>query len=120
MTPPHPTQTGRLTALAAVTLLTGILGLIFLVNLRYRDRELAPALNWLIIVSFALFIVVCAAGIFGWLLREHEVWRQAGGPAEGAARARAQAKAEAARALRPQYQDARRVFEGTDDQRSEG
>lgn len=107
MTPLHPTQTGRLTVLAALALLTGIAGLIALGNLDYDSKHLAPALNWLVIISFALFVVMCAAGAFGWIIREHEVWRQAGGPAGGAARARERAKADSDRVsqIRPQYRD---------------
>ncbi|MFC7245181.1 hypothetical protein ACFQO7_22120 [Catellatospora aurea] len=105
MTPLHPTQTGRLTVLALIALLTGILGLVILGNLDRDGAYLAPTLNWLVIISFALFVVMCAAGAFGWILREHEVWRHAGGPAEGAARARERAQADSASQVRPQYRD---------------
>ncbi|WP_144120312.1 hypothetical protein [Catellatospora sichuanensis] len=105
MTYLHPTQTGRLTVLGGVALLTGIVGLIWLGNLDRRDAHLAPALNWLVILSFALFVVVCAAGLFGWIMREHEVWRHAGGPAESFSRANGQAKADRSAQVRPQYRD---------------
>jgi hypothetical protein len=98
MTPPHPTQTIRLYALAAWALLTGILGLILLGNLDYSTQHLATALLCLIVVSFVLFVIACAAGIFGWLIREHEIWRKAGGPEHGAVLALERAKAEAATA----------------------
>ncbi|MEU7820156.1 hypothetical protein [Catellatospora sp. NPDC049133] len=121
MTPLHPTQTGRLTVLALIALLTGILGLVILGNLDRDGEHLAPALNWLVVISFALFVVMCAAGAFGWILREHEVWRHAGGPAEGAARARKRAEADAGNAsqIRPQYRDDVVGNAAADDQRQD-
>ncbi|WP_212833475.1 hypothetical protein [Catellatospora sp. TT07R-123] len=95
MTPPHPTQTARLHGLAAGALCTGILGLIVQVSLSPGDDEWQPAVQWLIVVSFALFLLACAAGIFGWLMREHEIWRQGGGVEQGVARAKEKAEAQA-------------------------
>ncbi|MDI1459716.1 hypothetical protein QEZ54_01925 [Catellatospora sp. KI3] len=117
---PHPTQTVRLYGLAAGSLVTGILALVATGNLDRDSQALAPALQWLSVLSFALFLITCAAGIFGWILREHEIWRRTGAPERAAVLAVARAAAEDPRQSEYQAVLAQRQATAEQYERSQG
>ncbi|GAA2363125.1 hypothetical protein Cme02nite_40970 [Catellatospora methionotrophica] len=95
MAHPHPTQTGRLTLLIGATVLMGVCGLAGLASPDLHQLpQFAPVFLSLVVVSFALFVVFIAAATFGWIIREHEMWRHDGGPARATARQRQQAQAD--------------------------